>query len=449
MRPFIWIAIFLVGLSFIAWAIQPAASTDGRTPLVWVSDDAPTRRLTIEMFNRQHPNLDLRLDPDNGEMEKVIVQSLAGVGPDLFDCYSSTQLAAYVRSGIAWDVTDELTQMGIDLKNDVWPALLGEVMLNGRAYGVPANATADALWFNKSIFETSGIELPNATNLTSWDMLIALARRLTDRDKQGRIIRYGLAMDDSGWETIVRNFGGHVFSRDGAVCELDSQRAIRAVQLIHDLINVYHVVASPAEQDAASQAGGWGSYGMKALASEHAAMAIGGRWWLLTLRKDPDLRLGACLLPRIPGGDVLGGGKSTLINRHSLHRVQALQLLKFMAGADYNRLIDQEADAVGGFVKYTTDANLRNPMFPNEDFNTAFRAALEHAKPEETSPFVDASSVDHIITTQLDLVRRDAKPAAEAMHTAAREINQQIQIALRRDPLLRQRYDQLVPGKHQ
>src|SRR5690348_10206992 len=87
--------------------------------LVWISDDNPARRQQIALFNKMesagkldtpgvsspHPE-GLKLDPDNSGMEKVIVQSLGGVGSDLFDCYNSNQLAAYVRSGVALDITD-------------------------------------------------------------------------------------------------------------------------------------------------------------------------------------------------------------------------------------------------------------------------------------------------------------------------------------------------------
>ena len=442
MRPFFFIGIALLLLSIAAWAIRPPASSGGRTPLIWVSDDAPTRRLTIELFNRQHPTLDLQLDPNNSGMEKVIVQSLAGVGPDLFDCYNPRDLAAYVKAGIAWDITDDLSAMGIDLKRDTWPLMWGQVLYNGRAYGVAANASADAVWFNKKIFDDAGIAYPDGT--WNWDQLIALAQRLTNRDATGQIVRYGLAVDDYQWQQIVRLFGGHVFSPDATRCTLDSPQAIQAVQLIHDLINVYHVTASPAEQDAAAQAGGWGSYGMKALQSGHAAMAIGGRWWLLTLRKEANLQLGACLIPRVPGGEMMGSGKSTLINRNSPHRREALQLLLFMAGRDYNHLINQEADAVGGIMKDATDEDLHNSEYPDEDFHPVFRSAMKTATPAEVSPFVDASSVDHIITTQLDLVRRDAKSAAEAMQTATRQIDEQIQVTLKRDPAIRDRYLALI-----
>jgi hypothetical protein len=58
----------------------------------------PFRRAQIAPFNAQYPELNLVLDPNNYEMQKVIVQSLAGVGPDLFDCYNGFQLHGLPQS---------------------------------------------------------------------------------------------------------------------------------------------------------------------------------------------------------------------------------------------------------------------------------------------------------------------------------------------------------------
>ena len=70
-------------LSVVAWVWRPRGGDDGRIELVWVSDDNPVRREQIELFNELYPQYRLRLDPQNAGMEKVIVQCLAGVGPQL------------------------------------------------------------------------------------------------------------------------------------------------------------------------------------------------------------------------------------------------------------------------------------------------------------------------------------------------------------------------------
>ena len=162
----------LVLLSVVAWMWRPAERTDGRTEIVWISDDNPVRREQIELFNRLYPQYHLRLDPQNSGMEKTIVQCLAGVGPDVFDCYSGFQLTAFVRSGIAMDCTDAMAERGIDVYAN-WPCLIPLVVHEGRAYGHPDNAHASALWFNKNLFDEAGIAYPRGG--WTWEEFIPIA----------------------------------------------------------------------------------------------------------------------------------------------------------------------------------------------------------------------------------------------------------------------------------
>ncbi|HNT34656.1 MAG TPA: hypothetical protein PKH07_06645, partial [bacterium] len=89
--------LILIALSIVAWLIEPPLAEHGKTPLIWTSDDNPARREQIDLFNELHPMFQVKLDPSNSDMQKVIVQSLAGVGPDLFCSYNGFQLSAYVK----------------------------------------------------------------------------------------------------------------------------------------------------------------------------------------------------------------------------------------------------------------------------------------------------------------------------------------------------------------
>jgi len=92
-------------------------------------------------------------------------------------------------------------------------------------------------------------------------------------------------MDDPYWEALVLQWGATVYSADGTRCVLDSPQAIGAIQFLHDLIYRYKVMPSPGDIDAMSAAGGWGTAGMQMFSAHRAAMAIGGRWWLLHATK--------------------------------------------------------------------------------------------------------------------------------------------------------------------
>src|SRR6185503_3574816 len=106
--------------SVIAWKISPRTAQHGKMVLVWATDDNPARREQAALFNKLYPQYDLQLDLGDTGIEKVLVQSSSGVGPDLFDAYTPGQLQRCVASGVAWDITEEMTQRGIRTEL-TWP----------------------------------------------------------------------------------------------------------------------------------------------------------------------------------------------------------------------------------------------------------------------------------------------------------------------------------------
>ena len=51
-------------------------------------------------------------------------------------------------------------------------------MHDGRIYGLPTNAAADAIWLHKDLFEQDGV--PPPTGPWKWDEFIELAKRMTN-----------------------------------------------------------------------------------------------------------------------------------------------------------------------------------------------------------------------------------------------------------------------------
>ncbi|MBI5091824.1 MAG: extracellular solute-binding protein [Candidatus Hydrogenedentes bacterium] len=229
----------MIALSAVAWWWQPR-EVDERIPLVWCCDDAPIRREQIALFNQLHPKYRLMLDPQNGQLEKVIVQSLAGVGPDIFDCYYGWGLDAFVRSGIALDCTDEFARRGTDI-DEVWPCVKKLSVYEGRVYGHPGNAHAPAVWFNKQLFDEAGVPYPSPD--WTWDDFIEIAKRLTKRDERGRPLQLGF-IGYWEWKSVVSEWGGHIFNPEGTRCLLDSPEAIAALQFMQDLTYKHHVAPS-------------------------------------------------------------------------------------------------------------------------------------------------------------------------------------------------------------
>jgi ABC-type glycerol-3-phosphate transport system substrate-binding protein len=451
-RLFIALFAILVLLSFVAWRIQPAP--DGK--LIWVSDDNPARRQQIALFNAEAASGEVRskgvrLDPSNDAMEKVIVQSIGGVGPDLFDSYTGNTLAAFVRSGVALDVTDAFKREGLSL-DAVWPSMRSRCVYNGRVYGWPTNAAADALFLNVGLFERAGVPLPSKRPWT-WQEFLPLAQRLTLHDASGRTTQYGLLADwPLLWPMCVRQWGGHYYTADGTRCTLDSPDAIAGVQFAHDLIYKYRVMPSPVEEAAMSGQGGWGTGTINWFGAGRGAMAVGGRWWLCTLRDQthprhgpPALRTRVVECPHGPRRLFWAYGRATLINAASPRAREAVEFLRYMSRRPYCQLINAQADGVSAVSRFDSGpAYLRDPSYPEEQDNDVWESAMKAGVSEETSLFVDGAAVQRILNTQLDLVKTDQKPVAAAMRDATIAINAQIAKTVAEDPTLRRMYGERI-----
>lgn len=438
----VWLVCCLALLTAIAWQISPKPIEDGKLQLTWATDDNPARREQTELFNKLNPEYNLSIDPSNNGMEKVIVQSLAGVGPDVFDSYNA-QINSYVKAGVAWDITDELTKMGVDVKKEIWPCVLQFMTYNGRVYGLATNAGTCAMWFNKSIFDEQGVPYP--TGPWNWKEFLKLAKRMTVIGENGRVKTYGLIGAWDNWQTFVLQYGGSMYNKTGTRCTLDSPQAIAAIQFMYDLVYKYKVCPTPVAENAMATQGGWGAGTISLFGGGKAAMALGGRWWLCTLRNYKGLKLGAVECPYDSRHVFWGYGKATLLNKTSPHRREALKFVKYVLSREYNEMNNHQADALAPVIRYSyTDKFLHDPAYPNEDFNAVWRDAMKYAIPMRPSPFVEGGVEERIFYKQLDLVKSNQKSPADAMKTAARLINAEIQKNISEDPKMRAEYQKLT-----
>jgi multiple sugar transport system substrate-binding protein len=435
----------LLLLSVVVWKLQPPISIAGKTKLIRVSDNNPLRQAQIDLFNKLNPTLDLQLDPSDNGVDKVIVQSMGGVGPDLFDCFSPLQLSAYVQSDIAMDLTGELKKRGIDITKDCFPGMLTTCIYQGRVYGVPTNIAADGIWLHKDLLAAAGI--PVHKGPWTWAEFIPLAQKLTKRDATGKPLCYGFYFDWWNFAHFFKGFGAHIYSADGTHCVVDSPQAIAAVQLMHDLVYKYKVSSSPVEEASMSTAGGFGSGSVSVFAEKHAATALGGRWWLATLRGYKGLETGVMESPYGTVRDFHAYGRCTLINKESPHKEDALKYILYMAGPEYNNLVNDQADGICVFKKYThSNRFLLNPQYPKETDNAIWLDIAAHSTGDETSPFISGQVVNDLITEQLDLVKADQKAPADAMRDAAANINEQIKKNIQEDPALADKYKAVSRG---
>ncbi|MEI8167628.1 MAG: extracellular solute-binding protein, partial [Chloroflexales bacterium] len=118
-----------------------------------------------------------------------------------------------------------------------WPALLESATYNSKVYGLPRDISVDVLYYNKAIFDEVGQPYP--TDTWTWDDLRAAAQKLSIIEANGRVKRYGLALEGGKWALWVNQNKGRILDdlRNPTKCTLTEPAAAAAFSFFSGLLN--------------------------------------------------------------------------------------------------------------------------------------------------------------------------------------------------------------------
>jgi len=180
-------------------------------------------------------------------------------------------------------------------------------------------------WYNKDIFDENNVPYPPSDPKEwTWDLFLETAIQLTTDingkhpNEEGfdptKIKTWGVMIPNGMNEILplIWSNGGDIVDETGTKPTITQDNVIEVVQLIYDLIHVYHVAPS------SSQISGLpASY--VALQTKQVAMALAGQWSLLDLGKMSQqgrLNLGVAPYPYLkePVAFILGAPNSIFID---------------------------------------------------------------------------------------------------------------------------------------
>lgn len=153
--------------------------------------------------------------------------------PDVFWMHSN-ESQRYMSNDMLLDLTDKIAASDkIDPANypeDIW----GLYTYEDKYYAVPKDVDTIALWYNKTMFEEAGLDLP--TSDWTWDDVTEAAKKLTKEDGS----QYGLAMrndnNQAGYYNMIYDNGGTVISDDKKTSGWDDPKTIEAMQTVEGWI---------------------------------------------------------------------------------------------------------------------------------------------------------------------------------------------------------------------
>ena len=226
--------LLLLGLIVVVsgwWILQSGSMAEPETGVVdvWATwgDDAGPLQSLLDRFS-QASGIPTRV------MTRVrsddLQAALAGSQPpDLVILSTSDLVGVYEEQGQVAPLDAWIEGTTVDLA-DFYPAPLEQCKgQDGTVLCLPWGCDVDALFWNKDLFETAGLD-PEQPPQTM-EELVEYAAKLTRRDAAGKLSQVGFVPDlaRSHTELYARMFGGGVYSAGGTKPAVNSQAIIDAL----------------------------------------------------------------------------------------------------------------------------------------------------------------------------------------------------------------------------
>lgn len=215
-------------------------------------DTAETRELHFQLaraFEENNPNtkVAVSLFPSRGFANRVLTAIAAGEGPDIWYHYHATDIAT---QGFLQDLTPFIEAADFDPAERWFPIGNQRAVYDGKYYGVPRDATAGFIAYNKDMLDAAGLAYPEAgwTTAEYRDMAIALTDAANDQYGIGAIVGTPGCFQ---WSSFSFNMGTDFISADGrqVAGHMDTPEAAAALKFCMDLTATDQVAAPAGLQE--------------------------------------------------------------------------------------------------------------------------------------------------------------------------------------------------------
>ena len=153
-----------------------------------VFDDSDVYQPLIEAFNKEFPKIKIKYYKKTYQTyEDDLLEAMAsGRGPDIFMLHH-TWLSRYEDK--IWAAPPALVSQK-EIQDNFVDVVADDFVKDGYITAIPLSVDTLALYYNKDIFNTSGIPQPP----TTWDEFLNDVEELTIKDERGNIVRAGAAL---------------------------------------------------------------------------------------------------------------------------------------------------------------------------------------------------------------------------------------------------------------
>ncbi|OCQ97891.1 sugar ABC transporter substrate-binding protein [Oscillatoriales cyanobacterium USR001] len=298
---------------------------------LWHGINPPPNRdvfqILVKKFNKSHPKIQVEAlyigQPDQ-QIPKILTAVVGNAPPDLL-WYNPATAGQLAELDAIIPLENWLNKS--PLKAEIDPVLFESMELNGHIWSIPFATNNTAIFYRPSLFKEAGItKLPK-----TWEEFKQVAKILTkDRNKDGRIDRYGMILPLGKGEWTVFTWLPFMFSADGELLEqkvtvgsqgekvellipkIDNPGAIAALQFWQDLLKEGSAILSGPER----------GYELDKFIAGKVAMQITGCWTLSELNQT-GIDFDVFPIPFLKHPATVVGGENLYVMKTNSQREQA------------------------------------------------------------------------------------------------------------------------------
>ncbi len=213
-----------------------------------VSTLAPEAKLLdsyAAAFHKEYPNITVKPVYSGGytDVEKAIKTVINGGGePPALAIMLATDLYDLIDAGYIVPLDSYINSMpnGQAYLNDFFPQFLANSKYEGKIWSIPFQRSVALMYYNADLLKENNLPVPD-----SWQSLAEVTSKLTKKDKDGKVVRWGIEWP-SGWpywlfQPLAIGNGTNIF-KGPAQMNFNDPRVIEAVQYYIDLSHKYHAM---------------------------------------------------------------------------------------------------------------------------------------------------------------------------------------------------------------
>lgn len=267
---------------------ESSSSNNGTVKIKFSMWDAvPKNNNFVENFMKENPDIIIEMVsiPADSYSQKLNTMVATNTAPDVMLVWEC-DLPNFANGDKIVALDDYISDTKSFSAEDFIPAVNNVRKISGgKNYGLPWCYAGEILYYNKNMFDKSGVSYP--TNKWTWDDFTNAAKKLT-------IVENGITTQ---WGADDMTFGGLWYSTIGAAGDsvIDQSGNLvmgeglrKTLQWQYDLVNKFKVVPPPSASSAGSDL----------FLSGRAAMTRTGSWMCSTYRQIENFSWDIAILPK-------------------------------------------------------------------------------------------------------------------------------------------------------